>query len=81
MKSKLNKQELIEFIMAVKKKGDDIAIKLQIPNQEKPEIIMNYNASIDTKLKYYIETYDDNLIHKNNSEIRIIDAFGMKIPF
>ena len=81
MKSKLNKQELIEFIMAVKKRGDDIAIKLQIPNQEKPEIIMNYNASIDTKLKYYIETYDDNLIHKNNSEIRIIDAFGMKIPF
>lgn len=81
MKSKLNKQELIEFIMAVKKNGDDIAIKLQISNQEKPEIIMNYNASIDTKLKYYIETYDDNLIHKNNSEIRIIDAFGMKIPF
>lgn len=78
---KLTKEELKSFFLNMKKEGLDVAIKLKMPNQIEPEIIMNYNSSIDTKLEYYLSTYDDNLIHKNNSEIQIIDVIGTKIPF
>lgn len=58
-----------------------LGIKLKMPSQKEPEIIMNYNSSIDVKLEYYLNTYDDNLVHKNNSEIQIIDMIGTSIPF
>ena len=77
----LNKKELKKFFLDMKKEGLDVGIKLKMPNQEEPEIILNYNSSIDAKLKYYLDTYDDNLVHKNNSEIKIIDMIGTKIPF
>lgn len=81
MQYKLTKEELKKFFLDMKKEGLDVGIKLKMPNQEKPEIIMNYNSSIDTKLKYYLDTYDDNLVHKNNPEIQIVDMIGTKIPF
>lgn len=81
MQEKLNKQELKEFFLNMKKEGLDVGIKLKMPNQKEPEVIMNYNSSIDTKLEYYMNTYDDNLVHKNNPEIQIIDVIGTKIPF
>lgn len=81
MEEKLTKQELKDFFLGMKKEGLDIVIKLKMPNQKEPEIIMNYNSSIDTKLEYYLNTYDDDLFHKNNPEIQIIDMLGTKIPF
>lgn len=78
---KLTKEELKKFFLEMKKEGLDVGIKLKMPNQEEPEIIMNYNSSIDAKLDYYMNTYDDNLVHKNNSEIQIIDMIGTSIPF
>ena len=77
----LNKEELKKFFLDMKKEGLDVGIKLKMPNQKEPEIILNYNSSIDAKLKYYLDAYNDNLVHKNNPEIRIIDMIGTKIPF
>ena len=93
LNEELNKEELKKFFLDMKKEGLDIGIKLKMPNQKEiiqtteeliqkePEIILNYNSSIDAKLKYYLDTYDDNLVHKNNPEIKIIDMIGTKIPF
>lgn len=81
MQDKLTKDELKKFFLGMKKEGLDVAIKLKMPNQKEPEIIMNYNSSIDAKLEYYLNTYDDNLVHKNNPEIQIIDMIGTSIPF
>lgn len=81
MKNKLSKEELKDFFLNMKKEGLDVGIKLKMPNQIKPEIILNYNSSIDTKLEYYLNTYDDNLVHKNNPEIQILDMIGTEIPF
>lgn len=78
---KLTKEELKKFFLNMKKEGLDVGIKLKMPNQKEPEIIMNYNSSIDAKLEYYMNTYDDNLVHKNNPEIQIIDVLGTSIPF
>lgn len=81
MQDKLTKEELKKFFIDMKKEGLDIGIKLKMPNQKEPEIILNYNSSIDAKLEYYLNTYDDNLVHKNNPEIQIIDMIGTQIPF
>lgn len=81
LNEELNKEELKKFFLDMKKEGLDVGIKLKMPNQKEPEIILNYNSSIDAKLKYYLDTYDDNLVHKNNPEIKIIDMIGTKIPF
>lgn len=81
MKANITKEELKEFFINMKKEGLDIGIKSKMPNQKQPEIILNYNSSIDTKLEYYLSTYDDNLIHKNNQKIQIIEVIGTKIPF
>ena len=78
---KFTKEELKDFFLNMKKEGLDVGIKLKMPNQEEPEIILNYNSSIDTNLEYYLNTYDDNLVHKNNPEIQIIDMIGTSIPF
>lgn len=78
---KLNKQELIDFFEKTKEAGEDIIVKLKMPNQKDPEIIMNYNSSIDVKLEYYKNTYDDELVHNNCKDIQIIDILSTKIPF
>ena len=49
-------EDLIRFFNNVKRHGDDIVVKIKLPNQEEPEVIMNYNSSIDAKLKYYKNT-------------------------
>lgn len=79
--NELTKEELKSFFLNMKKEGLDVGIKLKMPNQKKPEIIFNYNSSIDVKLEYYLNTYDDNLVHKNNPEIQIIDMIGTRLPF
>lgn len=81
MEDKLTMKEMVQFFKDVKEKGLDMVIKLKMPNQEKPEIIMNYNKSIDTKLEYYQKTYTDDLVHKNNSDIQIIEILATTIPF
>lgn len=81
MEDKLTMKEMVQFFKDVKEKGLDMVIKLKMPNQEEPEIIMNYNKSIDTKLEYYQKTYTDDLVHKNNSDIQIIEILETTIPF
>lgn len=78
---KPTKEDLIKFFNEVKEQGQDIVIKLKMPNQTEPEIIMNYNSSIDVKLEYYKNTYDENLVHKNCKDIEIVDMLATKIPF
>lgn len=46
MKDKYTKEQLINFFKEVKEDGLDMVIKLKMPNQKAPEIIMNYNSSI-----------------------------------
>lgn len=81
MEDKLTMKEMVQFFEDVKEKGLDMVIKLKMPNQEEPEIIMNYNKSIDAKLEYYKKTYTDDLVHKNNPDIQIKEILATTIPF
>ena len=71
----MTKEQLINIFMEAKKNKRDICVELTIPGQNDTEFIVNKNKSIENKLKYYLETYDDELKHCRNNNIRIINAF------
>lgn len=71
----MTKKELTKIFTDALKMKSDICVAIHIDGQKEPEYIVNKNSSIENKLKYYLEAYDDNLIHKHNSEIYIVNAF------
>ena len=73
----MTKEQLINIFMEAKKNKCDICVELTIPGQNDTEFIVNKNKSIENKLKYYLETYDDELKHRRNNNIRIINAFAI----
>lgn len=73
----MTKEQLINIFMEAKRNKCDICVELTIPCQNDTEFIVNKNKSIENKLKYYLETYDDELKHCRNNNIRIINAFAI----
>lgn len=69
---KLDKQDLINMAELAKKEGICLIIEVTIPGQEETEAIINRPSSIDNKLKYYLGTYNDQLVHKLNPAIRMV---------
>lgn len=53
-----------------------VGILFAVPNQE-PELQISLVESMDTKLKYFKDNYTDDLVHKHNTEVRVIGlSFG-----
>ena len=50
-----------------------VAVKIEMDGFPKPEVIINESVNIESKLDYYIKTYDENLKHKFAPGIRIVD--------
>ena len=73
----MTKKELTIIFMEAKANKCDVCVEVTIPGQEDTEYIVNKNRSIDNKLDYYFQTYDDNLVHKHNKAIRIVNAFAI----
>ena len=71
----MTKRELTIIFMEAKANKCDVCVEVTIPGQEDTEYIVNKNRSIDNKLDYYFQTYDDNLVHKHNKAICIVNAF------
>lgn len=70
-----NKKELEKAFKLAKEQNMPICVAISLPNQKTEELIINAVEALDSKLEYYKNTYDDNLVHKNNKEIKIKDAF------
>lgn len=66
---------LTNIFMEAKENKLDICVEVTIPGQKDTEFIINKFGSIDNKLQYYLDTYDENLCHKRNKEIKIVNAF------
>lgn len=49
-----------------------VAIAVTMEGTPEREVIINGKANIDSKLKYYLKTYDENLVHKHSPGIRIV---------
>ena len=73
----MTKKELAIIFMEAKANKKDVCVEDTIPGQEDTEYIVNKNRSIENKLDYYFQTYDDNLVHKHNEAIRIVNAFAI----
>ena len=73
----MTKKELAIIFMEAKANKNDVCVEVTIPGQEDTEYIVNKNRSIDNKLDNYFQTYDDNLVHKHNEAIRIVNAFAI----
>ena len=70
------KEELERTLLAAKEHGMDICVEIEMPGQEENELIINHCSSIDNKLAYYLAVYNDDLVHNNNKEIKIV-GFSM----
>ncbi|UPI11966.1 hypothetical protein [Bacillus phage SBSphiJ6] len=46
-------------------------VAVQLPDSAKYELIINNIYEVDNKLKYYRETYDESLLHRNVDGLRI----------
>lgn len=73
----MTKKELTTIFMEAKANKCDVCVEVTIPGQEDTDYIVNKNRSIDNKLDYYFQAYDDNLVHKHNEAIRIVNAFAI----
>ena len=67
----LKEQMMQCFQNALKYNQQYIAIVVELPEGSE-ELIINRRASIIHKMKYYDESYNDDLVKKDNENIRII---------
>ena len=67
------------FRNAIKGDHDYIGVKIRTQGYPEDEIIINKNEKFKVKLDYYIHAYDDNLILKTFSGIRIVAIASGKI--
>lgn len=75
----MTKNELMEVFNKCESLHMGIRLELTMPRQQDPEIIINTYKSLNSKRVYYDKTYDKNLIHKNNNQIKIVDARPIEI--
>lgn len=68
--------ELIKTVKENENLEGYFALVFNLPNQEKPEIIINVSESIPDKIKYILANYNPDLTSKHNSEVKII-GYGM----
>ena len=55
----------------VLKEGADLIVEIKTPDMPENEIIINPNANVAAKVKYYNEAYDDDMCLKRNPEIKM----------
>ena len=71
----MNKEKLKQVFNKAEEDKMDIAIELILPERKEPEIIIVKNSNLRYKLEYYENTYDDELRHMLNSNIKIRDVY------
>lgn len=49
-----------------------VGVKIEMDGFPHPEVIINKNENIDSKLAYYKKTYDEDLNHKFAPGIKIV---------
>lgn len=71
----ITRQYLIDTFKEAKARKKCVCIEVTIPGQNETEFIINKNSSIDNKLEYYLNTYNENLEHNRNNTIKIVNVF------
>lgn len=79
MDNKLTHEDLKNIAELAKEKNLCLAVEVTIPGQEETEIIINRPSSIDNKLKYYLGVYDENLSHRMNPNIKMVQLSAVDV--
>lgn len=79
MDSKLTHEDLKTIAELAKKNNICLVVEVTIPRQDETEAIINRPSSIDNKLKYYLNTYNNNLVHKMNAGIQMVQISAMDV--
>lgn len=79
MVDKLTKEHLIKTFKEAKANNQGVCIEVTIPGQDDTEYIINKHTSIDNKLDYYLNTYNDKLEHNRNSNVRIVSVYAIDV--
>lgn len=72
------KEDLEKTFLEAKEQGLDVCVEVTVPGQRAAELIINRCESIDNKLAYYLTTYNDDLVHNHNEEVKIVGFSMMK---
>ena len=74
-----------DFFNLYNKYKDDtnfMVIRIEMPELESHELIVNHKSNFEEKMKYYDSAYDENLIMIRNRDIKIISfMFAEEIIF
>ena len=73
----MNIEDLEAVFLKAKEDGLDVCVEIKMPGQDN-ELIINHCSSIDNKLAYYKNAYNEDLTHKSNSDIKIVGVSSMK---
>lgn len=66
-------QELENYFMKAAAVGYYVAIVVEMDGFPRNEVIINHVDNVEAKIKYYKDTYNDDLTHKH-APIRIVDC-------
>lgn len=72
----MTKNDFLDVIDECKENKWDLCVAVTVPGQKSPEYIINKRESIDNKVKYYLQAYNDNMELIANPEIKMVRAFG-----
>ena len=71
----MNKAYLIKQFGIAKANKTGICVEHDMPGQKTTEKIINDYEALDNKLNYYLENYDDLLVHNRCCDIIITDVY------
>ena len=71
-------KDLVDVFDECEKYNLPICVTLKLPDTPSNELIINTPDNFEKKLEYYKNMYDENLVNKNNSEIKIVNAFPIE---
>ncbi len=74
-------EELKGVAELAKEKDLYFVVEVTIPGQDETEFIANKPSSIDNKLAYYLGVYNEQLEHKMNNQVKIVNCMACDLSF
>ena len=74
-------ENLKNIASIAKEKNICFIVEVTIPGQDETEFIANKPSSIDNKLAYYLGVYNEQLEHKMNNQVKIVNCMACDLSF
>ena len=76
------KEDFFNLYNKYKDETNFMVIRIEMPDLESHELIVNHKSNFEEKMKYYDSAYDENLIMIKNRDIKIVSfIFAEEVIF